>query len=101
MLLRLTNTTMTIPMNKEPSTASGISPAPSTIPMLMAQNRKAISIGSLMAERNLTMDKAPTIPRERTTLELMAIIIRVVIRVRDSRETPKLSEYMTPLKVFL
>jgi len=78
-----------------------MSSAPKTIPALIDQNRKAISIGSLIAVRNLTIDNAPTIPRDRTTFEVIAKIISVVIRVIERSEVPKLSEYITPLKVFL
>ena len=60
-----------------------------------------MSRGSFMAARNLTMDSAPTMPRDSTTLEVTASITRVVIMVMATRETPKLEEYMTPAKVFL
>ena len=40
-----------------PITASGMSPAASTMPAAMAQNRKAMSMGSLMAVRKRTMDR--------------------------------------------
>ena len=56
-----------------------------------------MSMGSLMAVRNRTMDRAPTMPRERTMLLVTARMSRVVIRVRAMRVTPKLGEYMTPL----
>ena len=67
------------------------------MPTAMAQNRKAMSMGSLMAVRNRTMDNAPTMPRERTMLLVTARISRVVIMVRTMRVTPKLGEYITPL----
>ena len=47
------------------------------------------------------MDSAPTIPRERITLEVTASITRDVIIVRAISEVLKLFEYITPLKVFL
>ena len=84
-------------MNRLPNTARGIRPAASTMPMAMAQNRKAISIGSLTAVRNRTIESAPTIPRESTTLLVTAMIRRVVMSVITSRVTPKLAEYITPL----
>ena len=56
-----------------------------------------MSMGSLMAVRNRTMDRAPTIPRESTTLLDTARISRVVISARAMRVTPKLGEYITPL----
>ena len=54
-----------------------------------------------MAVRNRTIDRAPTIPRESTTLLTTAIIKRVVIRTSAMRVIPKLAEYITPLYVFL
>lgn len=74
----------------------GSIPAASTMPTAMAQKRKAMSRGSLMAVRKRTMDKAPTMPRERTTLEVTASMTTVVIMVRASRVTPKPEEYITP-----
>ena len=41
-------------------TARGIMPAASIIPAPMAQNRNAMSSGSLMAVRKRTMERAPT-----------------------------------------
>jgi hypothetical protein len=71
------------------------------MPTAMAQNRKAMSKGSFMAARNRTMLKAPTMPKDSTTLEVTAKITRVVIMVRPTSVTPKLEEYITPAKVFL
>ena len=76
-------------------------PAARTMPTAMDQKRKAMSNGSLMAVRNRTMDRAPTMPRESTTLLVTARITRVEIMVRATRVTPKLEEYITPAKVFL
>ena len=84
-------------MSRLPIIPKGISPAASTMPAPMAQNRKAISKGSLMADRNRTMDRAPTMPRLSTTLLVTARITRVAIMVRAMRVTPKVEEYMTPL----
>jgi hypothetical protein len=47
------------------------------------------------------MERAPTMPSERMTFEVIAIMISVVINVIAIRDTPKLAEYMTPLNVFL
>ena len=80
-----------------PNTARGIRPAASTMPTAMDQNRKAMSIGSLMAVRKRTMDRAPTMPSDSTTLLTTVRISSVVIRERATSVTPKLSEYMTPL----
>ena len=76
-------------------------PAARTMPTAMDQNRNAMSKGSLMAVRKRTMDRAPTIPRDRTTLLVTARITTVVIMVRATRVTPKEDEYITPVKVFL
>ena len=67
------------------------------MPTAMAQNKKAMSMGSLMAVRNRTIDSAPTMPRESTTLLTTVIISTVVIRERAISVTPKLAEYITPL----
>ena len=83
-------------MNTLPRTARGIIPAASTMPTAMAQKRKAMSRGSLMAVRKRTMDRAPTMPRESTTLLVTARITTVVIIVRATRVTAKLEEYITP-----
>ena len=78
-----------------PKTASGIIPAASTIPTAMDQKRKAMSRGSLIAVRKRTMDSAPTMPRERMTLEVTARITTVVIIVSVTSVTAKLEEYIT------
>ena len=76
-----------------PITARGIIPAAKTIPTAIDQNRNAISRGSLIAVRKRTIDKAPTIPSDRTTLEVTAKITTVVIMVSAIRVVPKLEEY--------
>ena len=48
-------------MKIEPIMLSGIKPAPKTIPADIDQNKNAISSGSLIADLNLTIDKAPII----------------------------------------
>ena len=65
-------------MSTDPITASGIIPAPMTIPTANAQNRYTISIGSLIAARKRTIESAPTIPSDNTTLEVTSIITSVV-----------------------
>jgi len=74
----------------------GISPAPMTIPAEIAQNKNAMSRGSLMAALKRTIERAPTIPRDKTRFDVTARIIRVVIMVIAMMETPKDAEYMTP-----
>ena len=86
-------------MKREPSTARGSKPAPVTMPAEIDQKRKAMSIGSLMAVRKRTIDSAPTMPRERMTLEVTARMMRVVTRVMATSDAPKEAEYITPLKV--
>ena len=54
-----------------------------------------------MAVLKRTMDRAPTIPRDRMMFDVIARIIRVVIMVMAIIETPKDAEYITPEKVFL
>ena len=76
-------------MNMLPKTASGMKPAARTMPAAMLQNRNAISIGSLIAVRKRTIDRAPTIPRESTTLLVTARIRSVVIRVRGDERGPE------------
>ena len=71
-------------------------PAPAVIPVVIDQNRYKRSRGSLTAVLNLTIERAPTIPREITTLVLIA---RVTMHVRTHipiRVTAKLFEKMTP-----
>lgn len=92
---------MNTPITMLPITARGIKPAASTMPAAIAQKRKAISRGSLIAVLNRTIESAPTIPRERTTLEVTARIRTVVIIVSATRVTPKEEEIITPLKLFL
>ena len=49
-----------------------------------------------MAVRKRTMDSAPTMPRDRTTLEVTARMTCAVIMVRAISVTPKEEEYITP-----
>ena len=85
----------------DPMTARGIMPAPITMPTARDQNRNTISMGSLMAARNLTMESAPTMPRDSTTLEVTAMMTRVVTSESPMSDIANPVEYMMPLKVFL
>ena len=49
-----------------------------------------------MAVRKRTIDSAPTMPRDSTTLLVTARITSVVIIVSATSVTPKLDEYITP-----
>jgi len=50
----------------------------------------------LMAVRKRTMERAPTIPRDRTTLEVTARMTKVVSTVSSTSEVLKGFDYMTP-----
>ena len=69
-----TNRSRKMPIKRLPITAKGIRPAARTMPTAMDQNKKAISRGSFIAVRKRTIDRAPTIPRESTTLDVTARI---------------------------
>ena len=47
------------------------------------------------------MDSAPTMPRDRTTLLVTAIMTSVVTRDRPTSVSAKPLEYSTPVSVFL
>lgn len=89
------------PMTTEPMMARGIIPAPITMPQAIAQNRKTISTGSLMAARKRTMERAPTMPKDMTTLEVTAMTTKVVTRVSPTGLKEKPVEYITPVKFFV
>ena len=74
------------------STTSPIIPVPAMIPPLIAQKRNARSSGSLTAVLNLTIDNAPTIPRDTITLLCMVRITDAVITVVMIRDILKCSE---------
>ena len=63
---------------------------PFAIPTKTAQNIKTISRGSLIADLNLTIERAPTIPRDNIKLPLITIITPVVIREIKIRAKLKL-----------
>ena len=54
--------------------------APKPRPIAIVRNRYESSSGSLIDARNLTMDKAPTRPRERARDDFTIVITRVVVR---------------------
>ena len=58
-----------------------------------------MSIGSLIAVRKRTIDSAPTMPSESTTLDVTARITIVVTIVMAISEPPKDCENMTPAYV--
>ena len=49
-----------------------------------------------MAVRKRTIDRAPTMPRDKTTLDVTARMTKVVIMVRARSVTPNPEEYITP-----
>lgn len=75
------------------SVARGLVLSGILILILPALRREAL----WLAVRKRTMDKAPTMPRLSTTLEVTARITSVVIIVRATSVTPKELEYRTPL----
>ena len=75
-------------MNRLPNMARRISPAASTMPAAIDQNKKMIW--------KRMIDRAPTMPRLNTILEVTARITSVVTIVRPIRVTPKDAEYITP-----
>ena len=76
-------------------------PTPQQMPTIMVQKRYRVSRESLIAVRNRTIDSAPTIPSDRTTLLVTARITIEVIIVSAISVPPKLEEYITPVYVFL
>jgi hypothetical protein len=68
------------------------SPAPEVIPTEMEKNKNPTSRGSLTAVLNRTMDKAPTIPKDRRMLELMVITINAVTILTKTSKILKLLE---------
>lgn len=83
-------------MSTLPKIASGMNPAASTMPAAIAQKRKAMSDGSLIAVRKRTIESAPTIPSESTMLLVTARMSSAVIMQRAISVTPKFAEYITP-----
>ena len=83
-------------MSTLPKIASGMKPAASTMPAAIAQKRRAMSDGSLIAVRKRTIESAPTIPSESTMLLVTARMSSAVIMQRAISVTPKFAEYITP-----
>ena len=54
-----------------------------------------------MAARKRTMESAPTMPRDNTTLEVTAMMTSVVTSESPTSVSAKPVEYMTPVRVFL
>jgi hypothetical protein len=54
-------------------------PIPLAIPTVIDQNINIISKGSFIAERNLTIERAPTIPKDNIKFPLITIITEEVI----------------------
>ena len=81
----------------QPSSARGSRLAPQRIPSAIAQKRNTKSIGSFTAVRKRTIDSAPTIPRDNTTLLVTSQMTSVVTIRIATRETLKLRLYSTPL----
>lgn len=75
------------------SVAQGLVLSGILILILPALRREAL----WLAVRKRTMDKAPTMPRLSTTLEVTARITSVAIMVRATSVTLKELEYRTPL----
>ena len=57
-----------------------VCPAPAPSPTAITKNKKASSSGSLMAALNLTIDSAPTKPKESAKEDLTIKITRNVIK---------------------
>ena len=79
-------------MDAESTSAIPKSPEPHIIPTAIDQNRNTRSMGSFIAVRNLTIESAPTIPRDTTTLDWIVSMIADVIIAIDAREILKLFE---------
>ena len=62
----------------------------------MLQNMNTVSMGSLIAVRNRTMDRAPTMPRDSTTLERTVKIARAVTMASITSDRAKLLEKEGP-----
>ena len=71
------------------------------MPTEIDQNRNTRSSGSLTAVRKRTIDSAPTMPSESTTLDVTARMTKALIIVSATSEMPKASEAITPWLVLL
>ena len=86
-----------MPRMGQPSSARGSRLAPQRMPSAIAQNKNTKSIGSFTAVRKRTIDSAPTIPKDSTTLLVTPLITNVVTNKIATKETLKLRLYSTPL----
>ena len=71
-------------------------PAPVMMPITMLQNMNTVSIGSLIAVRKRTMESAPTMPSESTTLERTVKMASAVTIESITSESAKLLLKLTP-----
>ena len=55
-------------------------PAPQPKPVAMIRNKYTNSSGSFMAALNLTIERAPTKPKERASDDLTIVITKVVVK---------------------
>jgi hypothetical protein len=79
-----------IVMIKEPIIVKLKYPTALPIPIAIAQNIKTRSTGSFIGVLNLTIDRAPTMPRERIKLPLIIIMTIVTTMAIAISETLKL-----------
>ena len=70
-----------------PTAATKKLPTPQQMPTMMDQKRYMVSRESLMAVRKRTMDRAPTMPRDRAMLLPMTIITVPVSTAKMTRLT--------------
>ena len=79
-------------MAKDAKTEMSTKPAPQMMPFTMAQNMNTVSMKSFTAVRKRTMDRAPTMPRDSTTLEEMAKMTTDVTRLSTISDKAKRRE---------
>ena len=78
--------------NTDRTIAISVTCAPQQIPTAIDQNRNTRSMGSFTAVLNLTIERAPTIPREITILDCTASMIPAVITAIAAMEILKFLE---------
>ena len=71
-------------MAREAMMEMSTKPAPQMMPFTMAQNMNTVSMKSLTAVRKRTMDSAPTMPNESTTLDEMAKMTTEVTKLEEA-----------------
>ena len=69
-------------------TVIAVCSAPRPSPMAMAKNRYANSSGSLIAARNLIIDKAPTSPKDNAKDDFTIVIINIVVILNNKKFRP-------------